>query len=93
MNKNAYDKLSPELKNVLTTVGNKYVARCTDFGFDLEDKSREKFQKMGIKFTKPTAKDLEQAREKILPFWNEWTTAKGPAAVQALKDVRQALGR
>ncbi len=93
INKNAYEKLSPEMKNVLSDLGNKYQAKCTDFGYSLEDRSRENFQKSGITFVKPTEKDFEVAKEKILPFWNEWSNSKGAPAVEALKEIRQAVGR
>ena len=93
INKNAYEKLPSDIKSVLNNLGDKYVNKCNEFGYTLEDKSKENFQKFGLKFVKPTAKDIEQAREKILPFWDEWTKSKGPTAVEILKEVRQALGK
>ena len=93
MNKTSYDKLTPEIKKVLNELGDKYRIKSTDFGYTAEDKSKENFQKAGLKFVKPSDKDLELAREKILPFWNEWTNGKGPVAVDALKEIRQTIGR
>ena len=93
MNKAAYEKLPPDLKKILDDLAEKYQVKCAEFGYDREDKTKEKFQKAGIVFVEPSEKDLAFAKEKILPFWDEWAQSKGPAAVQALKEVRQVLGQ
>ena len=93
INKDAYEKLPFDVKNVLKDLGNKYITRGTELGYQLEDKSKANFEKFGIKFVKPSAADLEQSREKIVPFWNEWAKSKGPGAVEVLKQIRQAVGK
>jgi len=93
INKDVYDKLPPDIKNVLNDLGNKYTNKATEFGYTLEDQSKANFEKFGIKFVTPNPKDLGQASEKIIPFWDEWTKTKGPGAVEVLKQIRQAINK
>ena len=93
INKDVYDKLPPDIKNALNDLGNKYTNKATEFGYTLEDQSKANFEKFGIKFVTPNPKDLGQASEKIIPFWDEWTKTKGLGAVEVLKQIRQAINK
>ncbi len=93
INKDVYDRLPSELQDVLQNLGRKHRNIATELGYRLEEASRQKFEKSGIKFVKPSAADIEQARQKITPFWTEWASAKGPEALEVLKQVRQAVNK
>jgi TRAP-type C4-dicarboxylate transport system substrate-binding protein len=93
INKDVYDKLPADLKKTLDELAKKYINKATDLGFQLEDKAVANFKKSGIKFVEPSPADLALAKEKIVPFWSQWASQKGPRAVEALKKVRQAIGK
>jgi TRAP-type C4-dicarboxylate transport system substrate-binding protein len=93
VNKESYEKVASEVKDVLQNLARKYTSKGTELGYRLEDQSRAKFEKAGIKFVQPSAADLEQAREKITPFWTEWASSKGPEAAEVLKRIRQGINK
>jgi TRAP-type C4-dicarboxylate transport system substrate-binding protein len=93
INKSVYDKLPANLKTALNELANKYIKKATDLGFQLEGKAVANFKKAGIKFVEPSSADLKLARKKMVPFWSQWASQKGPQAAKALNEVRQAIGK
>lgn len=93
INKDVYDKLPSDIKTALDELGAKYTNKATELGYLLEGKSKADFEKFGIKFVQPSSSELEEARAKITPFWNEWAKSKGTDAVEVLQQIRQAINK
>ena len=93
INKDVYDRLPADIKTALDELGAKYTNKGTDLGYSLESKSKADFEKFGIKIVLPSRSELEDARAKITPFWNEWAKSKGPGAVEVLQQIRQAIDK
>jgi TRAP-type transport system periplasmic protein len=91
INKDVYDKLPADMRTALDKLGAKYTNKGTDLGYFLEGKSKASFEKFGIKIVRPSPGEIEEARAKIIPFWNEWAKSKGPGAVAVLQQIRQAI--
>jgi TRAP-type C4-dicarboxylate transport system substrate-binding protein len=56
-----------------------------------EEKTKRKAE--GLTFTVATADDYKRGVERMASFWDEWAKSKGAETQEALKKVRQALGR
>jgi TRAP-type C4-dicarboxylate transport system substrate-binding protein len=50
-------------------------------------------QQHKIKFYKASAADVARARKVMEPYWDEWAQAGGPKLVEALAQVKKAIGR
>ena len=61
----------------------------------LEDEEKQKASQQEAGMTIVAAKDSDaaMAREKLAPFWVEWAEQNGPDYVEALKLVREAIGK
>ena len=60
---------------------------------DEEESLTKKFAEGGMTVTPEQPADLDVRHEAISAYWDEWAKTKGPDAVDALKQVRAALGR
>ena len=47
----------------------------------------------GIRLLRPAPAEIEKGRKLMEPYWAEWAQAHGPQAVEALRKVREVLGR
>jgi TRAP-type C4-dicarboxylate transport system substrate-binding protein len=56
-----------------------------------EEKAKRKAE--GLTFTTATPDDYKRGAERMAPYWDEWAKSKGAETQEALKKVRQALGR
>lgn len=93
VNKGAFEKLSADTQAKLRQA----VAENTPWTMSTmrqeEEELTEKMAASGMVVTPPKAADEEAARQKMAPYWDEWARAHGPDAVEALKQIRAALGR
>ena len=53
----------------------------------------KRFASEGLTVKDPTAEEIEQARDLVRPFWDEWANEKGDQASEALQKIRAALGK
>ena len=59
-----------------------------------EQKDREILKtRHGVDIYTPPAAEIDRMTQKMIPFWDAWAKQNGPNAVEALKEIRQALGR
>ena len=56
-----------------------------------EEKAKRKAE--GLTFTDATADDYKKGAERMAPYWDDWAKSKGAETQEALKKVREALGR
>lgn len=93
VNKDRFDKLSPDVQAKVRKAFADNLPRITQAMEDEEDGLTKKFAEGGMTITKPTEADIDGATKAISGYWDQWAKTRGPEAVEALKQVRAALGR
>ncbi len=93
VNRAAFQALPADITKILTETASGFQKKWNSSVFALEKTSRESMQKKGIKLIAPTAEEQKHARDLATPTWDEWAKSVSPKAVQALQDVRKALGK
>lgn len=93
VNKDRFDKLSPDIQTKVRKAFADNLPRITQAMEDEEDGLTKKFADGGMTITKPTEADTAKATKVISSYWDQWAKSKGPEAIDALKQVRAALGR
>ncbi len=93
VNQGVFDDLSAEDQEKLLTAARAAAASIEKELSDTEDSSTETFAKTGMTVTVPTDAEMAKASEAISDYWQAWADQRGPAAVEALAEIRKALGR
>ena len=93
VNKEAYAKLPANYRDPLTKAVVDLAPKMTQMmaGEESEEKAKRKAE--GMVQTTATPEDYKRGAERMASYWDEWAKQKGPEAQEALKKVRQALGR
>ena len=90
----AYNKLPAEVRKVVDEVSREWGPRMTRQNLEDEQKDREILKtRHGVDIYTPPAAEIDRMTQKMIPFWDAWAKQNGPNAVEALKEIRQALGR
>lgn len=92
-NKERFDKLSPDVQAKLRKAFADQLPLITKAMDSEEGDLTKKFADGGMTITEPTQADIDEATKIVSAYWEEWAKSKGPEAVNALKQVRAALGR
>ena len=93
VNKEAFDKLPPATQQIVKAAGAKQTAWAVQEMQRLEDEVTAQFAKEGMITTAATPAEIQEATEKLRPYWDEWAKAKGPEATAVLTKIRAAVGR
>jgi TRAP-type C4-dicarboxylate transport system substrate-binding protein len=93
VNKERFDKLSPDVQAKVRKAFADNLPLITKAMATEEDELTKKFAEGGMTITEPTPEDISEATKTVSPYWEQWAKSKGPEAVNALKQVRAALGR
>jgi TRAP-type transport system periplasmic protein len=93
VNRAAFQALPQDIAKTLSETASTFQKKWNSSVLALEKTSRESMQKRGIKLITPGADDQKRAREVATPTWDEWAKSVSPKAVQALQDVRKAVGK
>jgi TRAP-type transport system periplasmic protein len=93
VNSNSLAELSAANQKILFDTAAKYQVRWNKEILELEDKARESMAKAGKKMIQMTKEDRVKATEIIKPFWDEWANSMGPDATEALRKIRDVLGK
>jgi len=93
VNKDRFDKLSPDVQAKVRKAFADNLPRITQAMEDEEEGLTKKFAEGGMTITKPTEADVDGATKAISGYWDQWAKTRGPEAVEALKQVRAVLGR
>ncbi|MBN9089942.1 MAG: TRAP transporter substrate-binding protein DctP [Reyranella sp.] len=93
VNKEAYAKLPAAQREVLTKAIVELAPKMTKLLFEEESQEKAKGQAEGIVQTAATAADYKRGAERMASYWDEWAKRNGAEAQEALKKVREVLGR
>ena len=94
VSKKALDALTPELRKTLQTVAGEFHQRMFREIPAREEQDRKTLETAHkIRLIRPAPAEMEKGRKLMEPYWAEWAQARGPQAVEALRKVREALGR
>ena len=87
------DKLDPKIQASLRDLVKDNMRQITETLGNGNDDATKALADGGMVLTQPSDADMATALATITPYWDEWAQSKGPKAVEALKKVRDALGR
>src|SRR6267154_5500333 len=93
VNKEAYAKLPAEQRAVLTKAIVELSPKMTKLLFEEESQEKAKRQAEGMIQTAATPEDYKRGAERMTSYWDEWAKRNGAETQEALKKVREALGR
>ena len=93
VNKSAFDALAPDLQGKLRKAVTDNMPWITATMREEEEDLTQKMAAGGMTVTRSNEADVAAAEKTIAPYWQEWASAHGPEAVEALGKVRQMLGR
>jgi len=93
VNKEAYAKLPPAYKDSLTKAIVELSPKMTQMMAAEESEEAAKRKAEGMIQTKATPEDYKRGAERMTSYWDEWAKRFGPDTQEALKKVRDALGR
>ncbi|MEK7838131.1 MAG: TRAP transporter substrate-binding protein DctP, partial [candidate division NC10 bacterium] len=94
VNKKALDALTPEVRKTLQAVAGEFHQRMFKEIPAREEQDRKTLETAhGIRLFRPAPAEIEKGRKLMEPYWAEWAQAHGPQAVEALRKVREVLGR
>lgn len=92
-NRAAVEALPPDVKKILFEVADEYKKKWDTVIPQLEDDARGKMQKDGVKLVSASDADKTEAKNLAVPYWSQWANSVGPNAVDALQQVRKAVGK
>ena len=92
VNKDAWDKLSPDARTKVQAQVTEHTRKITDAMAAEDNDLTKKLAEGGMVVTEPTKAELAEAERRITPYWKEWGE-KRPAAAEALQKVRAAVNR
>ena len=93
VNKEAYAKLPASQREVLTKAIVELSPKMTEMLFAEEGEEKAKRKAEGMVQTTATPEDYKRGADRMVSYWDEWAKPKGAETQEALKKVREALGR
>jgi TRAP-type C4-dicarboxylate transport system substrate-binding protein len=92
-NKEAYAKLPADYRDVLTKAVVELSPKMTKMMEAEESEEKAKRKAEGMVQTTATPAEYKLGAERMASYWDDWAKAKGAETQEALKKVREALGR
>ncbi len=93
VNKDAFQKLSPDLQKKVRDIAKRLAPSTTEQLAKDEGEVTANLKSKGMTITEATPEQTAAAARRMASYWDEWAKQRGPEAVEALKKVRAALGR
>ncbi len=93
VNQEAFEKLPPATQKILRVAGDDAANWATVEMKRLEDEITARFGKEGMILADATPAEINEATEKMRPYWDEWAAKHSQEAVSILKEIRAAVGR
>lgn len=93
VNKASFDALSQADQQTLRDLAVRYANKATQEQFASEAEVTAELKAGGITVFEPADSDIANAREKMSPFWDEWSGEQSERTQKALAEVRKKLGR
>lgn len=93
VNRAAFQKLPSSIRKILHDTAAESINWTTAELQRVEDEVTAQFGKDGMVLTTASPEDINDATEKMRPYWDEWASKHGAEAVSILKEIRAAVGR
>lgn len=94
MNKAAYEKLDPKLREALDAVAKEWGPRTSAANLKDELAAVEDLKtKHKVEFITPSEEKIAAMTAKMKPYWESWAKQQGPKTEELLKEIRTALSR
>jgi TRAP-type C4-dicarboxylate transport system substrate-binding protein len=93
VNKEAYAKLPAAQRDALSKAIVELAPKMTKLLFEEESQEKAKRQAEGMVQTAATEADYKRGAERMAGYWDEWAKRNGKDSQEALKKVREVLGR
>ncbi|CAN5909485.1 TRAP transporter substrate-binding protein [soil metagenome] len=93
VNKEALAKLPANQREVLVKAIVELAPKATQMLFAEEGEEKAKRKAEGMIQTAATPADYKRGAERMTSYWDEWAKPRGPEVQEALKKVREAVGR
>ena len=93
VNKEAFAKLPANYRDILTKVVVELSPKMTQMMAQEEGEEKAKRKAEGMIQTTATPDEYKRGAERMASYWDEWAKTKGAETQEALKKVREALGR
>jgi len=93
INDDALNSLSAESQKVVKDVFADHLTKLSDEIATADVDLLKKMQEGGMASVTASEKELAHSQQVMQPYWEQWAKERGPEAEEALKKVRQALGR
>jgi TRAP-type C4-dicarboxylate transport system substrate-binding protein len=92
-NVDAFEALSPETQETLRKIVAEEGPATTAAFLEDEEVQKKSQSEAGMTLVNAAEGDAAMAREKLAPYWEAWAEENGEDYVQALKVVRDAIGK
>lgn len=89
----AFNRLSPENQERVRAAAMESAAWNTA---TMRGEDTEIIERLGgsiMTIVTPSDAEMARAAAELMPYWDQWAQSQGPTAVQALAEIREALGR
>ena len=93
VNKEAYAKLPTAQREALTKAVVELAPKMTKLLFEDEESEKAKRKAEGMIQSAATPDDYKRGAERMADYWDDWAKRHGKDAQEALKKVREAVGR
>jgi len=93
VNREAFAELPPATQKILRDAATESVNWTTAELQRDEDEITAQFSRDGTVLTAASPEDINDATEKMRPYWDEWAAKHGAEEVSILKEIRAAVGR
>jgi TRAP-type transport system periplasmic protein len=93
VNKEAYAKLPAAQREALTKAVVELAPKMTKLLFEDEESEKAKRKAEGMIQSAATPEDYKRGAERMADYWDDWAKRHGKDAQEALKKVRDAVGR
>jgi TRAP-type transport system periplasmic protein len=91
VNKQAFEKLPPDLQHKFRDAARKDAAELTQELAASEDDVTQQLKAKGMVVTVPNDEARKQAAARVRDYWDQWAKSVSPDAVQALAKIRTAI--
>lgn len=92
VNTDAWQALSADARAKVQALVDEHTRRITDAMAAEDADLTRKLAAEGMVITEPSAAELAEAEQRVKPYWTQWGQER-PAVQEALREVRQAVGR
>lgn len=93
VNKKALESLPEDVRKTLLEVAEEFNMSQPAKWEQLDKEARVEIAKKGIIIKEPSQEEIDKLTENAKVYWEQWVQEKGGKAPEALKKIREALGK